>query len=106
MAADELLIAAGMALAVGGVLCMFRRPELITGIGLPLTAPEFTAEFVGDFLLAVGVGPVGLWAVDATVGVPTRLLQAVGVAVVVAVLALPTLAEYYVSVRTGQTENV
>ncbi len=106
MAAAGLLVTAGTAIAVGATMRVFSLHELVTGIALPVADPALTAAFVGDFLIAVGAVLLALWAADTTVGVPEIVVQAVGVAIFVAVLAMPKLAGWYVQWRMHQTENV
>jgi hypothetical protein len=106
MTAASLLFAPALLLAVG----LFTR---YTGLGAtvlaattPVADAEVTAAFVGDFVIAVGLGALALTLAELAVGLPEPVWVAFGVAVGLGVVATPVLMVRYVRWRTGGPEGV
>jgi hypothetical protein len=102
---DSLFLGVALLLGVGSVMRVFGLPSLIAGIR-PVVAPEFAAEFVGDFLIGLGFVLLGLGLLDRAVSLPEVVWLAFGLVVVGSVVALPKLAGLYARTRDWGSEDV
>ena len=93
-------------LAIGLFLRVFGVAELVVGVATPVADPKLTAEFVGDFIVVVGLVTLALTVVEMAAGLPELVWLAFGAGVVLAVAATPALVGRYVAWRVRRIGGV
>ncbi len=99
MATVPSLLAPALLLTAGIGIRYLGRSELVVGVATPVVNPKLTAEFIGDFVVVIGLATLMLTLLDLSVGLPEPVWLGFGVAIVLAVLTLPALAGRYLEWR-------
>lgn len=106
MAPESALFSPTLLLAVGLFTRYTGFAATIVGATTPVVDAEFTAEFVGDFVIVIGLATLALTLAELTSGRPEPIWTAFAGAVVLAVIAMPALLGQYVEWHAKRPESV
>lgn len=100
---ESLFVGAAIVLGSGLVMRVLGLPSLLSGMR-PYVAPQLAAEFVGDFLIGVGLVMLAGAIVDRTVGVPDVVWPLFGAGILLSIIAMPKLAGWYARHRSASED--